>query len=130
MVNLIGLMVGRSLAQKADLPEEEAARISFLGAAAPSPLMGAILVEAAIRRERRPDAAVQAPLLPPAGLRTGDEDVLEKVHRTQWALGEFEGTLANDKEDLQAANDFWNNFQQATLQLIHAVEGETPGRTR
>ncbi|WP_331736585.1 hypothetical protein OG426_54850 (plasmid) [Streptomyces canus] len=130
MVNLIGLIVGRSLAQRADLPENEAARISLLGAASPSPLMGAVLVEAAIRQQRRTGAAVSSRLPPSEGLVVGSNDVLEEIRKTQWALGEFEGTLANNKEDVQAAHDFWDKFQQATMQLTQAVVGETPGRAR
>jgi hypothetical protein len=49
MLNLIGLVIGRTLAQQADVPADEIGKFSLLGAASPSPLLGAVLVSAALR---------------------------------------------------------------------------------
>jgi hypothetical protein len=50
MVNLIGLAVGATLARQADIPADERTRIALLGAASPSPLLGAVLVSSALGR--------------------------------------------------------------------------------
>ena len=52
MVNLVGFALGLSQARQADVPREDAARFGLLGAAAPSPLMGAVVVSAALAQQQ------------------------------------------------------------------------------
>jgi Skp family chaperone for outer membrane proteins len=55
MVNLIGLVIGSTLARNADVPAEEVPRFSLLGAVSPSPLLGAVVVNAALAQRERDD---------------------------------------------------------------------------
>ncbi|MFF5082438.1 hypothetical protein ACFY36_35790 [Actinoplanes sp. NPDC000266] len=55
MLNLIGLVIGKALATREGVPEDEQAPFALLGAAAPSPLVGAVLVSSALdQRADRP----------------------------------------------------------------------------
>jgi hypothetical protein len=53
MINLVGWAVGNALAREAKASTDEVARLSLLGAASPSPLLGAILVRSALDRDDR-----------------------------------------------------------------------------
>lgn len=55
MVSLIGLVIGKTLAIQADVPAEEVPKFSLLGAASPSPLLGAVLVSSALRQREDDD---------------------------------------------------------------------------
>jgi hypothetical protein len=55
MINLIGWAVGNALARQAEASKEDINRLSLLGAASPSPLLGAVLVSAALRQDNDED---------------------------------------------------------------------------
>lgn len=62
MVNLIGLVIGSTLARNAEVPAEEVPRFSLLGAVSPSPLLGAVVVNAALAQRGRDDDTTQLEL--------------------------------------------------------------------
>ena len=66
MVNLAGFVLGSAIARREGLSDDEAARVGLVAALMPSPLLGALIVQAltppeAPRRRRRPRQPTQHP---------------------------------------------------------------------
>jgi membrane protein involved in colicin uptake len=102
MVSLIGLAIGRTLAERAKVSDDEVARFGLLGAAAPSPLLGAVLVDSALRRGREGvNVAGRGSLL---GAVRSDPDELRKrrdQQREREEQREREFELAQQREEEQ-----------------------------
>jgi len=52
MVNLVGLVIGSTLARRAEVPAADVQRFALLGSVPSSPLLGAVFVNAAIGQRR------------------------------------------------------------------------------
>jgi hypothetical protein len=136
MVNLIGLAIGRSLAQQADVPEDEVARFGLLGAAAPSPLLGAVLVSSALRRGRAGYVAGRRPLLGGGGRIDPDELQRRREHqqeREEQRERDHEEARQREQEErrwAQTRRDTQDALREVAQSVTDMVEEIDSQRTR
>jgi len=75
MANLIGLVIGSTLARNADVSAEDVPRFALLGAVSPSPLLGAVVVNAALA-QRGNDSTYE-----PRAMMSRGANVVEQLQR-------------------------------------------------
>jgi len=122
MVNLIGLVIGNQLARDAQVPNEEIPRFSLLGAASPSPLLGAVLVNIALaQRETEQDSGGMEQVIaanPARLVRT----LRERLERQQQREREQEQT--RQRELSREQREYEQRQEQAVFERIMLAVAE------